>query len=178
MKFSEIIEPSGGYRNNTTSYFLVLDIAGTTYTAMLNSTGVYTAASGILRDPNGNDVGYFKFIAVVVSSVPSTMTVWNGTSMESEPINFIVSNTEYSERHNMIIPPGYYFINFLYAIGFWLDEDEIREYILHNSEKGKNISTSKDSSIIGSSTKENPANQSQEQNPNDIGKYLIGGPRW
>ncbi|MEM4091202.1 MAG: hypothetical protein QXQ46_10790 [Thermoplasmatales archaeon] len=130
MKFSEIVEPSGGYRNNTTSYFLVLDISGTAYTGILNSTGVYTATAGILRDPNGNNVGVFKMIAVVVSSIPSTMTVWNGTSMESEPIDFIVSNTEYSERHNMLIPPGYYFIGFGYAIGFWLDEDEVREYIL------------------------------------------------
>ncbi|MEM3872849.1 MAG: hypothetical protein QXE05_09860 [Nitrososphaeria archaeon] len=133
MKFSEIKEPSGGFKNNSTSYFLVLDIADNPAVSSMDSIGSYSSFAGSLVDPNGVPVANFKFIFINVSSVQSTMTVWNGTSMVSEPINFIIPTVQYIARHEMLIPPGYSFNNFGYAIGFWLTFEELQEYLL----KGK-----------------------------------------
>ncbi|MEM3873322.1 MAG: hypothetical protein QXE05_12250 [Nitrososphaeria archaeon] len=177
MKFSEIAEPEGGYKNNTTSYYLVLDIALDPVITSINSTGSFGTSTGTLYDPNGISVGFFKTVNIVISSIPSTMTVWNGTSMESEPINFIVPTVQFISRHNMLVPPGYTLKNFDYAIGFWLTEEEVEQYILHGAIEKEKIQIAS-GNIIGPTIEEKTANQSQEQNPNNIGKYLIGGPRW
>ncbi|MEM3265722.1 MAG: hypothetical protein QXH07_07190 [Thermoplasmata archaeon] len=191
MKFSEIVEPSGGWVNNTTGFFLVIGIYDRGYPTPTGS-GNYENRNGVLVDPNGNTVDVFydivtqvvKYSGNVNQGTNGSMPVWNGSSVVNDPYSspsftqdIYNSTTFIIQKSKMLIPPGYKFSGFGYAIGFWLDDNEVREYILHTGES-ENIQISGNNNVIGPAVEENPANQSQEQNPNNIGKYLIGGPRW
>ncbi|MEM4067513.1 MAG: hypothetical protein QXV17_11730 [Candidatus Micrarchaeaceae archaeon] len=139
MKFAEITEPSGGYKNTTSSYFLALGIAFLDTPSTLN-TGWQSNQNGILIDPNGNVVDRFFWIDVNVSAFSSSMTVWNGTSMESEPYTSYTAVAIVDRKSSMLVPPQFTLKNFGYAIGFWLTFEETKEYLLKgNISVGKNI---------------------------------------
>ncbi|MEM4005059.1 MAG: hypothetical protein QXM43_05425 [Desulfurococcaceae archaeon] len=129
MKFSEIIEPSGGYVNTSHDYFLVLGIYDRGYPTP-TGTGNFENRNGVLTDPNGNTVDVFYDIVVQVSQWTNNMTVWNGTSMETEPYTQNTTQVFILEKKEMLVPPSYRLSGFGYAIGFWLTFDEVQEYIL------------------------------------------------
>ncbi|MEM3423882.1 MAG: hypothetical protein QXE51_04895 [Nitrososphaeria archaeon] len=137
MKFSEIFEPTStfpvpelvGYTNNTTSWFLVLGIQLKALPG-ITGYGEFENRMGILYDPNGNYVDCFYDIFVEIQTWNSSMTVWNGASMESEPITIYTSTPFVFAKKSMLIPPNFKFQNFRIAYGFWLSYEEVEEYIL------------------------------------------------
>jgi len=128
MKFSEIIEPPGGYINTTHSYFLVLGIFDRGYPNP-TGTGNFESRNGSLIDINQNTVDVFYDIIIQVEQWTDSMTVWNGTAMESEPITHTTSTSIIIEKKEMLIPPGFKLLSFGYAIGFWLTAEEVEEYV-------------------------------------------------
>ncbi|MEM3489824.1 MAG: hypothetical protein QXO75_09270 [Nitrososphaerota archaeon] len=129
MKFSEIQEPYGGYVNKSDSYFLVLGINSYPSTNP-SSIGISQDAVGELVDPENNTVDYFKMAVMATNQWDQSMTVWNGTTMESEPLTQIVSGSWSFEKTIMLIPPGFTFKNFGIAYGFWLSEEEVKQMSL------------------------------------------------
>jgi hypothetical protein len=143
MKFSEIIEPSGGYVNTTHSYFLVLGIYDRGY-PVPNGVGNFENRNGVLIDPAGNDVDVFYDIVVSVTQFTNSMTVWNGTAMQSEPYTQNTAQVIIIQKESLLIPPGFKFSAFGYAIGFWLTAEEVNEMILKGAYGKKEEILSKD----------------------------------
>ncbi|MEM3830024.1 MAG: hypothetical protein QXP36_12555, partial [Conexivisphaerales archaeon] len=123
---------------NSNSYFLVLGIYDRGY-PVPNGTGNFENRNGILIDQNGNTVDVFYDIVVQVQSWNSTMTVWNGTTMESEPITLYTSVPIIIKKERMLIPPGYKFQAFGYAIGFWMTIEEVEKMLGMSEESLKNF---------------------------------------
>jgi len=135
MKFSEITQDQdGNWTNNTNSFFLVIGI-GQQLFPNPSSPGTYPSQKGILNDPNMNIVDIFYNVQVQIIQWNDTMTVWNGSAMESEPKTDVTAVAIIHERERMLVPPGYTLQYFGYAIGFWLDENEVEEYILGHPHK-------------------------------------------
>ena len=143
MKFSEIIEPSGGYINNTHSYFLVLGIYDRGY-PVPNGIGNFENRNGVLIDSAGNNVDVFYDIVTSVTQFTNSMTVWNGTSMVTEPYTQNTAQVIVIQKESLLIPPGFKFTAFGYAIGFWLTVEEVTEMILKGSYGKKEEILSKD----------------------------------
>ena len=129
MKFSELIEPSGGFINTTNSFFLVLGIYDRGYPNP-TGTGNFENRNGILIDPNGNTVDAFYDIIIQITRWTNNMTVWNGTAMESEPYTQTTSQVIVIEKQSLLIPPKFTFQAFSYAIGYWLTVKEVQKWLM------------------------------------------------
>ncbi|MEM3862389.1 MAG: hypothetical protein QW203_07925 [Thermoplasmatales archaeon] len=129
MKFAEIIEPEGGFLNDSNSYFLVIGILYTHITPP-SGTGTYYGNSGVLMDQNGNGVDFFKITIIQVSSWSLPMPVWNGSSVVTENYTLYTTAPFIYQKSVMLVPPGYRLSDFGYAIGFWLSPDEVEQMIL------------------------------------------------
>ncbi|MEM3846251.1 MAG: hypothetical protein QXU98_11210, partial [Candidatus Parvarchaeota archaeon] len=134
MKFSEIYEPSGGWKNTTDSYFYVLGIYGIGF---INTTspGTNRFDSGVLLDPNGNDVDQFISVIGICDQLSGSMPVWNGSSVVNESFSYDLTQYIIVQRYLMLIPPGYTFKNFSLAIGFWLTPKEVEQMILNSQSR-------------------------------------------
>jgi len=129
MKFSEIPEPSGGFVNNTNSFFLVLGIYDRGYPNP-TGTGNFENRNGILTDPANNTVDVFYDIIIQITQWTNSMTVYNGTSMVSEPYTQNTSQVIVIEKQSLLIPPKYKFQAFGYAIGYWLTSKEVAKWLM------------------------------------------------
>ncbi|MEM3423989.1 MAG: hypothetical protein QXE51_05435 [Nitrososphaeria archaeon] len=139
MKFSQIFEPSsGGWRNTSNSYFYVLGIYQVNFNNQTNP-GSSRVDSGMLIDPNGNDVDQFISTVAIDFELQGSMPVWNGSSVVSE--SFSYNSTQYIviQRYLMLVPPGYTLKNFGVAVGFWLSQEEVEQMILNSQSKKSDI---------------------------------------
>ncbi|MEM3907864.1 MAG: hypothetical protein QXZ17_13570 [Nitrososphaerota archaeon] len=129
MKFSEIIEPQGGYLNDSNSYFLVLGIWNQ-YIPEPTGPGATTVTMGNLIDQNGNIVDFFKNFTIYVNQWTLSMPVWNGSSVVNENYTLNTAVPIIYQKTIMLIPPGYKFNGFGIAVGFWLEPEEVEKMII------------------------------------------------
>jgi len=132
MKFAEIKSENNKWTNSTNSYFLLMGIQLNGFPEPSQS-GLTINGNGILQDASGNALDTLAVLIVSVSQWTNNMTVWNGTSMVSEPYTQTTSQAFIYQKPSMLVPPGYSVFAFLYGWGFWLTSDEVESYILHGS---------------------------------------------
>ncbi|MEM3265721.1 MAG: hypothetical protein QXH07_07185 [Thermoplasmata archaeon] len=122
MKFSKIIEPeSGGYTNNTESWILILGISYLP-TVSPDGPGLYEDGVGVVRDLQDNIVdqmGFVQFQDYLYTSGSSSYSF-------SHSVGFM--------KPFILVPPGYNIENFGYAIAFFMDYDEVEEFIMNHKE--------------------------------------------
>ena len=152
MKFAELISqkitnpqaPNNvqgliGWYNSTNSHFLVLSLFPVPYygdqfnSAIPNSTGSYGATIGDLLDPNGYTVAHFYAIRTFIQQFNDSMTVWNGTAMENEPQTHTTMTTWMFRMNHLLIPPAYTLADFDFGMGYFLTDEEVREFILRGA---------------------------------------------
>lgn len=150
MKFAEIVigtitnpqapknlQGTQGWFNSTNSHFLVISAFPSPFYGTVmnpnppNSVGTYINEIADLYDPNGNIVDHFAGIELLIQKFTDSMTVWNGTSMISEPITHTSMIGWSITRHSLLVPPNFSVGAFKILIGYFLTDVEVQEYILH-----------------------------------------------
>lgn len=116
MEFAEITEDP--FTNNTSNFFLVLDIGNHPVPNPSSVVGVDISFGGKLLDSNGNNAGYFWL------AITQDYEVTGSLSDESYAHSFT------SRRNWMLVPPKYSLEDHVTATGFWLSYKEVEQFIL------------------------------------------------
>jgi hypothetical protein len=82
-----------------------------------SAPGLYNYSVGTLEDQNGNVVDTFYNIIIQDYEVTGSLS----DEAFAHAVGF--------QKGKMLVPPGYSFKNFEYAYGFWLDPEEVKDWI-------------------------------------------------
>jgi len=122
MKYSEIVEPSeGGFVNNTNSWILVKGISYFPTVAPVLGQSVDDGV-GVVLDKEGNILDQLAFLWSYAFST-------GNTNQPYLPFSYGF------QKEYVLVPPGCKIQNFGFAVAFYLDYDEVMEFLGIGSKK-------------------------------------------
>ncbi|MEM3862354.1 MAG: hypothetical protein QW203_07750 [Thermoplasmatales archaeon] len=98
------------FKNNTNAYIVITNVTFPLFDllgANITSLPYFMSINLGIFDPNGNRASEILKRNIEILQAPGSITVWNGTSMETEPAQFPVIDDSTVLLLPAILPPGY-----------------------------------------------------------------------